>query len=98
MNPQELTREQRIEAAAIILRDAVEEADRHRTSSCLDNLPDILTPRMLAEALRVSTKTLERWRASNIGPSYCRLPASKAVRYMRADVIDFINATRHDTR
>lgn len=58
-----------------------------------DGMPLVLSPRMLAEILDVSVKTLERWRAmpGGNGLRWHKLPASSLIRYYRADVITWLH-------
>lgn len=49
----------------------------------------LLAPRQLAEALNVTTKTLERWRMTGDGPPYIRV-SRKVVRYRLSDVESFL--------
>jgi predicted DNA-binding transcriptional regulator AlpA len=44
-----------------------------------------------AEFLQVSVKTLQRWRGEGRGPRYRKL--SRAVRYARCDLADFIESS-----
>jgi excisionase family DNA binding protein len=46
---------------------------------------DMLTKRELAEALHVSVRTVERWRARGTGPPAVRLPGGQ-LRWRWADV------------
>lgn len=61
-----------------------------------EDLPALMSPRMLAEVLDVSTKTLERWRAANGGKGnglpWRTLPGSSLIRYTRRDVVAWIES------
>jgi hypothetical protein len=48
----------------------------------------LLTPREYAQLRRCSERTIERERASGTGCQYIKI--GRSVRYMQADVIDFI--------
>lgn len=47
--------------------------------------PELLTPKEVAAYLKVSEKTLERWRTEGRGPNYIRLN-DRVVRYSMADI------------
>jgi len=49
---------------------------------------DLLTPAEAARVLRVSPKTLPRWRWSGDGPDFVRI--GRSIRYRRADLESFI--------
>lgn len=51
----------------------------------------LLTPRMLADELGVTTKSLERWRATGEGPPFLRV-SRKIIRYRKTDVEGFLAA------
>lgn len=55
---------------------------------------DLLTPREVAEILKVSTDTLETWRAKRAGPTWMKLGDSKRspVRYRRSDIDAYLKA------
>lgn len=55
---------------------------------------DLLTPKETAEMLRVSTDTLEAWRAKRKGPPWTKLGdgGRSPVRYRRADVEAYLQA------
>lgn len=55
---------------------------------------DLLTPKEAAAMLRVSTDTLENWRAKRRGPAWAKLGEGKRapVRYRRGDVEAFLKA------
>ena len=55
-----------------------------------DDGDGLLTPKQLSEKLKVTTKTLERWRMTGEGPLYIRLSA-KSIRYRVGDVGAFID-------
>jgi len=57
-------------------------------------MSDLLTPREVADLLRVTTDTLEAWRAKKQGPTWLKLGTGKRapVRYRRADVENFLKA------
>jgi hypothetical protein len=50
-------------------------------------LPEMLRESELADRWRVSTRTLQRWRAENFGPRFTRIGGS--IRYVVADVLDY---------
>ncbi|MBA3326354.1 MAG: DNA-binding protein [Rhodobacteraceae bacterium] len=47
----------------------------------------------LADRWRITTRTLERWRAAGIGPAWMRL--NGLIRYRAADVCSFEQARLH---
>lgn len=59
-----------------------------------DSHPDaLITERDAAMVLCVSDRTLQQWRWRGIGPRYLKL-CGGAVRYTRADLLDFIASSR----
>ena len=56
-----------------------------------------LTTRELADRLGVSTRTVERWRASGDGPPFLRLTRGGPVRYPVADVEAWERARRFES-
>jgi hypothetical protein len=52
----------------------------------------VLTQKETAEYLKISTKTLEGWRARRTGPPYLKIAG--LVRYSLADLEKFIKAGR----
>ncbi len=55
-----------------------------------------LTEREVAELLGLSVATLRAWRHRGKGPRFLRL--GRSVRYLPADVDDFVRASAVDTR
>ncbi len=55
-----------------------------------------LTEREVAELLVLSVATLRAWRHRGKGPRFLRL--GRSVRYLPADVADFVRASAVDTR
>ena len=53
-------------------------------------MPELLTPREVAEFLKVSTSTLADWRYKRTGPSYVR--QGRVVRYPADALATWINA------
>ncbi|MFY8038889.1 MAG: helix-turn-helix transcriptional regulator [Bosea sp. (in: a-proteobacteria)] len=55
---------------------------------------DLLTPKEAAALLRVSTDTLEAWRAKRKGPPWTKLGDGQRahVRYTRAGIEEFLKA------
>lgn len=55
---------------------------------------DLLTPKEAAAMLKVSTDTLEGWRAKRTGPAWTKLGDGKRspVRYYRAAIEAFLKA------
>ena len=55
----------------------------------------LLTPKEVADLLKVTTDTLEAWRAKRQGPAYIKLGTGKRspVRYTRAAVENFLKGT-----
>jgi hypothetical protein len=62
--------------------------------SGFEDLPAVMSPRVLAEVLDVTPRTLERWRVEKIGPAWMNLPGSSLIRYARADVVAWLAAAR----
>jgi hypothetical protein len=54
---------------------------------------ELLNTSQLADEIDVSPRTVEGWRLTGEGPPYIRC-GSRAVRYRRADVIDWLSARR----
>jgi len=54
---------------------------------------DFLTTKDLAERLKLSTRTLETWRARKVGPPY--LKAGKSVRYDRRAVQEWLSQRKN---
>lgn len=52
-------------------------------------LPHLLSPEMVASALGVSERTLERWRCIGEGPRFVKLTRN-VVRYTKEDVASFV--------
>lgn len=66
-----------------------------------EQMPMIMSPKVLAQVLDITTKTLERWRDARLrdgrtGPVWHKLPGSKLIRYSRADVLAWFAACRED--
>jgi len=57
-----------------------------------EDVPPVMSPRVLAELLDVTPKTLERWRDAGTGPAFRRLPGSSLIRYTRTDVVTWLKA------
>jgi len=62
------------------------------TPAGFEQMPMIMSPKVLAEVLDITTKTLERWRDARqrdgkTGPVWHKLPGSKLIRYSRSDVL-----------
>jgi len=60
-----------------------------------DQAPRALTEREVAELLGLSVATLRAWRHRGKGPRFLRL--GRSVRYLPADVADFVRASAVDT-
>ncbi|MCM0020304.1 MAG: helix-turn-helix domain-containing protein [Tagaea sp.] len=56
---------------------------------------DLLEPDELAEALRVTTGTLAKWRLAGGGPRFVKLP--KSVLYDRSDVTEWLESQKMRT-
>jgi len=54
---------------------------------------ELLTDRELSEELKVSQRTLQRWRALGIGPKVLRVGPRRSPRYRWADVTRWLEAT-----
>jgi predicted DNA-binding transcriptional regulator AlpA len=50
-----------------------------------DQMQPLLTQRDAAALLKISTRSLERWRVSGLGPRFCKV-GNSAVRYLEADL------------
>lgn len=59
-----------------------------------EDLPAVMSPKVLAELLEVTPKSLERWRDAGTGPAYLKLPGSSLIRYSRDDVVAWLTAAR----
>ncbi|MBN9210526.1 MAG: hypothetical protein BGO45_04705 [Microbacterium sp. 71-36] len=75
---------------------ALPQPDPHAVDepSGFEDLPAVMSPRVLAEVLDVTPRTLERWRVDKIGPAWMSLPGSSLIRYGRADVVAWLAAAR----
>jgi hypothetical protein len=49
-----------------------------------------LPENLAAELLGVSVRTLQAWRLRGVGPPYAKLLGSRAIRYRRSDLIQFL--------
>jgi predicted DNA-binding transcriptional regulator AlpA len=58
--------------------------------------PRALTEREVADRLGLSVATLRAWRFRGKGPRFLRL--GRSVRYLPADIDDFVRASTVDTR
>jgi predicted DNA-binding transcriptional regulator AlpA len=58
--------------------------------------PRALTEREVADRLGLSVATLRAWRFREKGPRFLRL--GRSVRYLPADIDDFVRASAVDTR
>ena len=70
-----------------------------RGSSCVvvaTRRPAALTERQVAEQLGLSVATLRAWRHRGKGPRFLRL--GRSVRYLPADVDEFLRASAVDTQ
>lgn len=56
------------------------------------DVPRLLTPKLVADMLGLTERTLERWRITGEGPRYVKLSRS-TVRYLSDDVTDFVQAS-----
>ena len=68
-------------------------AERDHTA---DSTTRALTERKVAELLGLSVATLRVWRHRGKGPRFLRL--GRAVRYLPADLADFVRASAVDTK
>ncbi|KQB16096.1 helix-turn-helix domain-containing protein [Rhodobacter capsulatus] len=64
-----------------------------RTAIEAQSFPEIMTPAQAAQFLGVSEDYLRDHRKRRSGPPYSQ-PASKIVRYMRSDLIAWLNRSR----
>ena len=64
-----------------------------RTAIEAQSFPEILTPAQAAQFLGVSEDYLRDHRKARSGPPYSQ-PATKIVRYMRSDLIAWLNRSR----
>jgi len=53
------------------------------------DVPRLLTPRLVADMLGLTERTLERWRITGEGPRYSKLSRS-TVRYLSDDIAAFV--------
>lgn len=59
-----------------------------------EQMPPVMSPKVLAELLEVTPKSLERWRDAGTGPAWLKLPGSSLIRYRREDVVAWLDAAR----
>jgi len=64
-----------------------------RTAIEAQSFPEIMTPAQAAQFLGVSEDYLRDHRKARSGPPYSQ-PATKIVRYMRSDLIAWLNRSR----
>lgn len=57
------------------------------------SIPKMLTAEQVAEALELTTATLERYRREGIGPNFLKMP-SGTIRYLESDVIAYLESCR----
>lgn len=70
----------------------------HDTTANVELRPgDLLTEKEASALLGLSPVTLSNWRGAGKGPRYRKLGA-RSVRYMRADVLAFIESGTVETR
>jgi predicted DNA-binding transcriptional regulator AlpA len=60
----------------------------HVAPNIAESTPRLMTQRQLAQCLKVSSRTLERWRAAGTGPEFIRL--GKLVRYQADHVSNWL--------
>lgn len=77
------------------------EPDAQSDTTCVgfEQMPMIMSPKVLAEILEVSMKPLERWRIARerdgtTGPAWHKIPGSSLIRYSRTDVVSWFAACR----
>jgi hypothetical protein len=63
-----------------------------------DDLPAVMSPRVLADLLDVAPKSLERWRDADSGPAYLKLPGSALIRYTRDAVVAWLLSGRVEAK
>lgn len=64
-----------------------------RTAIQSQSFPEIMTPAQAAQFMGVSEDYLRDHRKARSGPPYSQ-PATKIVRYMRSDLINWLNRSR----
>lgn len=52
-------------------------------------MDDFLTEQEVADSLRISRQTLQKWRADSCGPNYVLL-GRRTVRYRKADIMKWV--------
>jgi len=62
------------------------------TPPMLDGMPPVMTPKQLAQIIHTTENTLAQERFKGIGPAYTKCGAR--VRYLREDVIAYLQANR----
>jgi excisionase family DNA binding protein len=67
-----------------------------RSAALATRRPTALTERQVAEQLGLSVATLRAWRHRGKGPRFLRL--GRSVRYLPADVDEFVRASAVDTQ
>jgi predicted DNA-binding transcriptional regulator AlpA len=57
-------------------------------------MPEVLTPKQVADLLGVSTDSLARWRVLGTGPKFIKLGRSQAnlIRYRRSEIDRYLTA------
>lgn len=70
------------------------ESERTDAAPGFEEMPMVMSPKVLAEILDVSLKTLERWRDAKTGPTWHKLPGSSLIRYSRIDVLAWFATCR----
>lgn len=63
----------------------------------MQNLPEILTAKQLAETLGVSYNTVRLWRVNGRGPKYLQRGYSRFF-YRREDVLEFAKELNYDLK
>lgn len=58
-----------------------------------EDMPAVMSPAELSKHIGVSIPTLYRWRTQDDGPAYSQ-PSERIVRYLRRDVIAWLDAHR----
>ncbi|MGX9348120.1 helix-turn-helix transcriptional regulator [Microbacterium sp. KNMS] len=63
-----------------------------------EDMPPVMTPKTLAQQLETTVTTLQRWRDSNDGPAYVKVPGTRLIRYLRPDVLAWLSTGRVETK
>jgi hypothetical protein len=55
-----------------------------------EDIPPVMSPKVLADVIEVKPLTLQRWRDQEKGPAWHQFPGSNVIRYTRVDVLAWL--------